>query len=94
LQRRLINLAAFFGQRESGAAALAQAQAEALFQIAHLLADRRAPDAEHGFRRREAAASTTLRKIRSRRISKSLTWASGSGRRLLMLLFSLFRVSN
>ncbi|MNP66065.1 hypothetical protein D3C76_1617180 [compost metagenome] len=29
--------------------------------------------------------STTLRKMRSRRISKSLTWARGSGRRLLMV---------
>ena len=33
--------------------------------------------------------STTLRNSLSRRISKSLTWASGSGRRLLICLVGL-----
>ncbi|MNR25281.1 hypothetical protein D3C85_1424210 [compost metagenome] len=50
------HLAPFVGQRKTGAAALAQTDAEALFQIAHVQADRRAADAEHAFRRREAAA--------------------------------------
>ncbi|MNG22167.1 hypothetical protein D3C84_1066240 [compost metagenome] len=40
LQRRLIDLATFLGQGKTGASTLAQAQAEALLQIAHLLADR------------------------------------------------------
>ncbi|MCY1354371.1 hypothetical protein D9M69_407460 [compost metagenome] len=56
LHGRLVHLAAFLGQGEAGAAALAQAQAEALFQVAHLLADRRAADAQHALRRGEAAA--------------------------------------
>ena len=56
LQRRLVHLAAFLGQGEAGAAALAQAQAEALLQVAHLLADGRAADAQHALGGREAAA--------------------------------------
>ncbi|MCY1434972.1 hypothetical protein D9M71_510510 [compost metagenome] len=39
LQGRMVDLAAFLGQREPGTAALAQAQAQALLQIVHLLAD-------------------------------------------------------
>ncbi|MNE95955.1 hypothetical protein D3C80_1941110 [compost metagenome] len=39
LQRRLINLTTFFGQGKTGPATLAQTQAQALFEIAHLLAD-------------------------------------------------------
>jgi hypothetical protein len=55
LQGRMVDLAAFLGQRETGAAALAQAQAEALFKVVHLLADGRAP-MPSTFRRGEAAA--------------------------------------
>ena len=62
LQRRqqllgaLVHLAAFFGQGKAGAAALAQTQTEALFEVAHLLADRRAADAQGAFRRGKTAA--------------------------------------
>ncbi len=39
LQCRVIDLAAFLGQRETGTTTLAQAQTQALFEIVHLLAD-------------------------------------------------------
>lgn len=56
LQRRVVDLAALLRQRETGATALAQAQAQALLEVVHLLADRRAADSQHVLRRREAAA--------------------------------------
>src|SRR5690606_14559018 len=56
LQGRLIDFATFLGQGETGAPALAQAQSQALLQIAHLLTDGRAADAQHAFRSGEAAA--------------------------------------
>ncbi|MCY1440278.1 hypothetical protein D9M71_565460 [compost metagenome] len=56
LHGRLVHLAAFLGQGEAGSPALAQAQAEALFQVAHLLADGRAADAQHALGSGEAAA--------------------------------------
>ena len=49
LQGRLIDLAAFLGQGKAGAPPLAQAQAEALFEIAHLLADGRAANPQGAF---------------------------------------------
>ncbi|MNZ73093.1 hypothetical protein D3C78_914940 [compost metagenome] len=58
-QQRLggaVHLAALVGQGEAGAAALAQAHAQALFQVAHVQADRRAADAQGAFRGGEAAA--------------------------------------
>lgn len=48
--------APFLGQGEAGAATLAQAQAEALLQIAHVQADGRAADAQHALGGGEAAA--------------------------------------
>jgi len=47
LQGRMVDLAAFLGQRETGAATLAQAQPQALLKVVHLLADGRAADAQH-----------------------------------------------
>ncbi|MNZ46874.1 hypothetical protein D3C78_645700 [compost metagenome] len=52
----MVDLTTFLGQREPGAAALAQAQAEALLEVVHLLADGRTANAQHVFRGREAAA--------------------------------------
>ncbi|MNO82377.1 hypothetical protein D3C76_736500 [compost metagenome] len=56
LQGRMVDLAAFLGQRKTGTAALAQAQAQALLQVVHLLADGRAADPEYVLGCREAAA--------------------------------------
>ncbi|MNY49477.1 hypothetical protein D3C86_1849080 [compost metagenome] len=53
---RLVHLAAFLGQGEAGATALAQAQAEALFEVAHLLADRRTADPQHALGGRKTTA--------------------------------------
>ncbi|MCY1453473.1 hypothetical protein D9M71_704630 [compost metagenome] len=58
-QQRLggaVHLAAFVGQGETGAAALAQAHAQAFFQVAHVQADCRAADAQRALRGGEAAA--------------------------------------
>ncbi|MNM57271.1 hypothetical protein D3C81_684690 [compost metagenome] len=56
MQRRLIHLAAFLGQRKTRASALAQAQAQALLEVAHLLADGRTADTQHVLGGRKAAA--------------------------------------
>ena len=56
LQRRLIHLASILGHGKAGAATLAQAQAQALLQAAHLLANGRAADAQHAFGHRKTAA--------------------------------------
>ena len=53
---RAIDLAALVGQGEAGAAALAQAHAQALLQVAHVQADRRAAEAESALRGGETAA--------------------------------------
>ena len=52
----MVDLAAFLRQRETGAAALTQAQAEAVFEVVHLLADGRATNAQYVFGSGEATA--------------------------------------
>ncbi len=52
----LEHLAAFVGQRETGATALTEAHAQALFQIVHVQADGRAGDAQPAFGGSETAA--------------------------------------
>ncbi|MNV75900.1 hypothetical protein D3C71_1692260 [compost metagenome] len=56
LQCGLIDLATFLGQRKTRASTLAKAQAEALFQVVHLLADGRTADAQDVLCRRETPA--------------------------------------
>jgi hypothetical protein len=48
--------AAFVGERKTGPATLAQADAQPLFQIAHVQADGGAADAQHAFSGGKAAA--------------------------------------